>query len=716
MWSFLQPTFLWAGLAAAIPLILHLLARRRAVRIRFPTIRFLRLAQHRSSRRIRMENFLLWLLRTLLMALLALAFALPVVRSTGFAALGASRRDVAIVWDVSASMTYESGGRSVWADSRAAMLDILGGLAEGDRAAVVLAGERVEPLVARPNADLTFVANLVREQRPSPTGSSLMPALQAAVEALKESGAREREYYIITDGQSRAWEGFSGAATNVAGASAWDPSALNEKGSLIVALLGAERPANTAPVDAELQPGLLLGGQSAQLTVRILRSLTEDETPVALEVDGLEASRQIVPAGPAAAETVFALPPLEPGRHVIVARTTPDPLPADDAFHLLVHVRDRVPVVCVGDEADLLFVRRALQPGGRDAGIDVRVISPAAWDGSALERALAVFLVNALPLPGPALVDLERYLRGGGVVAIFPGDRAAPADYANLPWLPAPPRTIEDIRPGHGRRTLRLRAPSDPLFEDLKLPPGVVPTLALRRWLPVGESARDAELLISMEGDAPFLLARPFESGRVLLFTVGADRNWSTLPLTPIFLPLLHQIARHGARLAREPLWVVAARDLELPPLGSTIPDRLIARDGTALALRTVRREGREVALIEDAPWPGIYSAEFDGARRPMLAVNLIPAESDLTPVDPEEIPRRLGVRRAQVVRTREELARKIEEIRVGRPLGELMLWLVLLVGLAEFLFANRVSRRTAARRMKWIVEPSGRVRPATPS
>ncbi len=716
MWSFLQPTFLWAGLAAAIPLILHVLARRRAVRIRFPTIRFLRLAQHRSSRRLRMENVLLWLLRTLLMALLALAFALPVVRSTGVAALGTSRRDVAIVWDVSASMTYESGGRSVWADSRAAVLDILAGLAEGDRAVVVLAGERPEPLVARPNADLTWVAHLVREQRPFPTGSSLMPALQVAVEALKESGMREREYYIITDGQSRAWEGFSGATTQRAGASEWDPSALNEQGSLMVALLGAEKPANTAPVDAQLQPGLLLSGQSAQLAVRILRSDPHDETLVALEVDGAEIAHQIVPAGAAAGETVFALPPLEAGRHAIVIRTPPDPLLADDAVHLLVHVRDRVPVVCVGEANELLFVRRALQPGGRDAGIDVRTVSPTAWDGAALERALAVFLVNALPLSGPALVDLERYLRGGGVVAIFPGDRASPADYANLPWLPAPPRAIEEIRPGHGRRTLRLLAPSDPLFDDLRLPPGVVPTLAVRRWLSIGDLATGAEALIAMEAGAPFLLARPFESGRVLLFTVGADRNWSSLPLTPIFLPLLHQIARHGARLAREPLFVVAQRHLELPLFGSAMPDRLIAGDGTARALRTVRREDREVALIEDAPWPGLYSAEFDGVRRPMLAVNLAASESDLTPVEAEDIPRRLGVRRAQVVRTREELARRIEDIRVGRPLGELMLWLVLIVGLADFLFANRVSRRTVSYRRTWIVEPSGRVRPATPS
>ena len=67
MLQFLNPVFLIAAGAAVIPLVLHLIQRSRTIRVPFSTIRFLKLAQRRSSRRIRLENFLLWLLRTLLM-------------------------------------------------------------------------------------------------------------------------------------------------------------------------------------------------------------------------------------------------------------------------------------------------------------------------------------------------------------------------------------------------------------------------------------------------------------------------------------------------------------------------------------------------------------------------------------------------------------------------------------------------------------------------
>jgi hypothetical protein len=74
-------------------------------------------------------------------------------------------------------------------------------------------------------------------------------------------------------------------------------------------------------------------------------------------------------------------------------------------------------------------------------------------------------------------------------------------------------------------------------------------------------------------------------------------------------------------------------------------------------------------------------------------------------------VPKLIGSRQVHIARDREELARRVEEHRVGRPLGELVLWLAFAVAALEFYVANRVSRRTAARRHGWTVEASGRVR-----
>ena len=134
MWSFINPAFLFALGAAAIPLLLHLLQKKRKIQMPFSTVRFLKLAQRRSASRVRLENILLWLLRTAILVLLALAFAMPVLRTSSFGSfLGEAQRDVAIVWDVSYSMTYESGRTRVWDDARSAATGIINSLRKGDR-------------------------------------------------------------------------------------------------------------------------------------------------------------------------------------------------------------------------------------------------------------------------------------------------------------------------------------------------------------------------------------------------------------------------------------------------------------------------------------------------------------------------------------------------------------------------------------------------------
>src|SRR5207249_2671544 len=77
VFSFLNPAFLWALPAAAIPIVIHLLSRRRLPEVSFPTTQFLRDLEPQEIRRLRLREILLLILRTLAILLLVLAFARP---------------------------------------------------------------------------------------------------------------------------------------------------------------------------------------------------------------------------------------------------------------------------------------------------------------------------------------------------------------------------------------------------------------------------------------------------------------------------------------------------------------------------------------------------------------------------------------------------------------------------------------------------------------
>ncbi|HEV7224105.1 MAG TPA: BatA domain-containing protein, partial [Pirellulales bacterium] len=101
----LAPLYL-AGLAAlSLPILFHLIRRTPRGRQTFGSLMFLAPSPPRLSRRSRLDQWLLLLLRAAALALLAMAFARPFLRETAVLPFdGLASRRVAILLDASASM------------------------------------------------------------------------------------------------------------------------------------------------------------------------------------------------------------------------------------------------------------------------------------------------------------------------------------------------------------------------------------------------------------------------------------------------------------------------------------------------------------------------------------------------------------------------------------------------------------------------------------
>ena len=75
--SFMNPSLLFGAAAAALPIIIHFLSRRRVRRLPFSDLRFLDEVQSRQARSLGIRRWLLLLLRVLAILLVALAAAGP---------------------------------------------------------------------------------------------------------------------------------------------------------------------------------------------------------------------------------------------------------------------------------------------------------------------------------------------------------------------------------------------------------------------------------------------------------------------------------------------------------------------------------------------------------------------------------------------------------------------------------------------------------------
>lgn len=81
--TFLNATLIFGGLAAAIPIALHLLSRRPPKRITFPSIQLLRAKASLTQSRVNIKKWWLLAARIAVLTFLATAFAQPVTNVTG---------------------------------------------------------------------------------------------------------------------------------------------------------------------------------------------------------------------------------------------------------------------------------------------------------------------------------------------------------------------------------------------------------------------------------------------------------------------------------------------------------------------------------------------------------------------------------------------------------------------------------------------------------
>jgi hypothetical protein len=202
--AFLSP-FLLASLAAlAVPLWPHLRRRRRQTPVEFPSLRYLKMAA-RMKRQAKVEDLWLLLLRLLLVALLAAAFARPVVRSGGW--LGAGRAvESVIVIDATASMGWRGETGSRLDAAKRLAREWIDGLDRSDAVALWVLTDKLEQPVPVPVPDRAHLFDRLDALKASEGSSSLAPVFNAAREWVETRGAGRKELVVITDNQAAAWD------------------------------------------------------------------------------------------------------------------------------------------------------------------------------------------------------------------------------------------------------------------------------------------------------------------------------------------------------------------------------------------------------------------------------------------------------------------------------------------------------------------------------
>ncbi|QDU68229.1 BatA domain-containing protein [Engelhardtia mirabilis] len=732
--GFVHPALALGALLAAVPLIIHLLNRRRHRPLEWGAMRFVLAAYKRTRRRAQLENLLLLLLRMLGVALLALALARPFAGDASpLAPLTESRRDVVIVLDVSASTGYRDGAGTVHARIIERARELLGDLdgGRGDRARLVVADDRPRLLSWRtPSEALNLLGAL---DQPSDTSMDLVAALAEVLASLQEDGnaleASEVEVRLLTDLQR---SNFDPDPSRAEGQTDELVRALDRLVELELVLtvedLGPAEliPPNVgvtdiAPISPVLGPGLPVDiavdvtnhGASAVGGVRLALAIDGERLP----------SRVLDMVGGATAREIFAVTFDEPGAHVLEASIEADPLAFDDRRAAVIDVPGTVSVLLVNgapDESAIeldevgLFAAALAPPDDGGLGsrgfvpFSIEEIDPAFLDAADLDLAPfdAIVLANVEAISARAVERLTERVSAGAGLIVSLGDRTVPSVYARrlfaadgtglLPAEPLEVVSVADRRDGYYRvGEFDGEHPALAFFNDPRWRPLLteIPIYTFIATTPLPQ----ARVLAALDaGKAPLLVERAFGAGRVLLFTTSLDVAWTRIPESPrTLVPFAHELVRHAGR--------GPARRLEVPvgePL-SVIVDRF-PRSPVAILPDGARRpvDGEPTELpggrwqlppITETGRLGVYRVTFDEADPVVFAVQGRADEGDL-----ERLPAEALAELHPALRAVRAESADVGEQDVSRR-GELwrgLLWICLAVLISESLWGAWLERR----------------------
>jgi hypothetical protein len=202
--GFASPSFLAALAGISIPVIIHIISRRRAIIMKFAAWDFVMRSNKKIVRRLKLKQMILLLARCLAVALLALGFASPVTRGQTESAGAGLPADRIIVLDESYSMGYALPGGTIFEKAREKAKAIARSMKDGDRTGVMECTGRGAEFSGLLQSREEVLKKL-EAAKPRHSGCDLASCIDAAFTALGSQQGRAAEVAVLTDMTAPAW-------------------------------------------------------------------------------------------------------------------------------------------------------------------------------------------------------------------------------------------------------------------------------------------------------------------------------------------------------------------------------------------------------------------------------------------------------------------------------------------------------------------------------
>lgn len=534
--TFLNPAILIGLIAAGIPILIHLFNLRKLKKVEFSTLMFLKELQKNKIRKIVLKQWLLMLIRILIVIFLVLTFSRPAIK--GYAIIGTptlAKTTAVFIVDDTFSMSVADNKGSYLNQSKTLITNLINNLQDQDEAIIIR--------VSNPNdenniftSDKNGLIKRVSEITLSDRSETLNEAVVKAASIIGEAKNFNKELYLFSDFQKSRMtnnEVFSDLG-----------ELLNERVRVFIFNFGTATPFNIGvdslkvnsqiiEIDKPLRLSAFINNYSNRSVDNLVVSMFLNDERIAQKGISLKENEN--------QEVMLESNVKGSGTQRLRIEIEDDEVLNDNQNFVSLKVPEKFSILFLSDNSEeTIFVRYALQAADNKGQfqIDEKRLSQIA--ATNLNNYDLVFLFANEKIS--SLADIQKFVQNGGGLFIFPNENLN-LNYFNslLQNFDLPIASDKIILQNENKILFDKVDFQHPLFSDLFVSEEnrKIESPDIKNYFKINSGGIGFEI-ISLQDKSSFLSSYNFGKGRILVCAVPPNLTSSNFPLKGIFAPIVY--------------------------------------------------------------------------------------------------------------------------------------------------------------------------------
>jgi len=690
--TFLNPAVLFGLIAASIPVIIHLLNLRKLKKIEFSSLMFLKELQRNKIRKIKIKQWIILLLRVLIILFLVFAFARPTIQSISLSGVASSAKTSAVfIFDDTFSMNVINKNGSYFNQFKNISLSLLDILQEGDDAAIIRVSGREEENPAL-TTNISQLKKEVNDLNTSYIHGSLNQAIVQAARLLEESKNFNKEIYILSDMQKSSLTDIN---------SKTDLSEVLDERVRIYSFEFPEKTAFNLGIN-EFRINTKIFEKDKRLSVAPVITNYSDKPAVNFVVslfagDNREAQRSISFEPGETKEVLLEGTIKDYNFNELSIQLETDEMIEDNLAFANIFVPEKLnALILTNNLPDAKYVELALSISDSRGTNTIDVKNNTQFNSVDLSQYNVIFLIG--PDKSIGKERLASYLNSGGGLFVSPSNTSTLEDlrditqYLNLSY----PQTVITSNAGTTGSVFNRIDFEHPLFKDLfeektdrkLISPEIYKYVKI---IPggIGKS------LISLIDNSGFLTEHKYKTGKIFLLAVAPNLEFSNFPLKSIFAPLFYKSFFYLSAVSKTDTNYVTGESISLDP-GKFRNKQIKAVKPNNYTDVINLTDGAPV-IYGGTDIPGNYKF-YDGDKlAEMVAVNIDKEESQTARLTEEELTTYFNnvnfKGKLTSVNAEGDIQKSVKQARFGAELWKLFLALALIAAIIEMILSRSLKK-----------------------